>query len=69
VNALLQALADAIPGGLCRCVKCCCSPGLGHHSPQYAAYEAEMRALERYEDARATGLSDYEAREEGWPSR
>ncbi|MET0271893.1 MAG: hypothetical protein ABW360_02780 [Phenylobacterium sp.] len=66
MTPLLQALADAIPGGLCRCVSCC-PPGLGHHSPQYAAYEAEMRSLERYEDAKETGLSEYEARAEGWP--
>lgn len=64
---LLDALASAIPGGLCRCVKCCCKPGTGHYSPQYAVYEAEMRAVERYEDAKESGLSEYEAREEGWP--
>lgn len=67
MTALLQALAAAIPGGLCRCVPCCCGPGRGHHSLQYAAYEQEADAVERYEDAKARGLSEHEAREEGWP--
>lgn len=31
--------------------------------------EREKRALERYEAALGTGLSDHEAREEGWPTR
>lgn len=30
--------------------------------------DSEAAALERYEAALASGLSDYEAREEGWPS-
>jgi hypothetical protein len=30
---------------------------------------SEAAALERYEAALASGLSDYEAREEGWPTR
>lgn len=68
-HALLQALADAIPGVLCRGVPCQCSPGLGHNTPQYEAFAAEQRAHERYVDALESGLSDYEAREEGWPSR
>lgn len=55
--------------GLCRCLKCCCKPGEGHNHPAWQAYEAELRAQERYEDAKASGLSEHEAREEGWPSR
>jgi hypothetical protein len=34
-----------------------------------ATPDSEAAALERYEAALASGLSDYEAREEGWPSR
>jgi hypothetical protein len=61
---------DAPPdiGFLCRCARCCCPPGRGHHDPRWVAYEAEQRALERHESARESGLSEYEAREEGWPS-
>lgn len=55
-------------GGLCRCVACCCKVGEGHKHPSWRAYEAEARAWERYQDARNSGLSEYEAREEGWPS-
>lgn len=72
--AALNAAADRVVrlapevGGLCRCVACCCRPEVGHNHPAWIAYEAEERALERYRDARASGLSDHEAREEGWPS-
>ena len=58
-----------LPGGLCRCMTCCCKPGEGHNHPAWQVYEREQRALERYQDALASGLSDYEARAEGWPAR
>lgn len=54
---------------LCRCMACCCPPGRGHNSAAYARYEDSLRAYERYRDALASGLSDAEAREEGWPTR
>lgn len=34
----------------------------------WCADEAEEQARQRYHDALESGLSDYEAREEGWPS-
>lgn len=57
-----------VVGLTCRCVPCCCEEGRGHKHPAWIAYEAEERARERYEDALTSGLSDHEAREEGWPS-
>ena len=57
-----------LPAGLCRCTPCCCKPGEGHHTEVWKVYEREQRAYERYQDALASGLSDAEAREEGWPS-
>jgi hypothetical protein len=65
-NSLMDARLREV-GGVCRCARCCCKPGQGHNHPAWIAYEAEERALERYRNALASGLSDYEAREEGWP--
>jgi hypothetical protein len=67
-NSLMDALLRQV-GGVCRCVRCCCKPGQGHNHPAWALYEQEQRAQERYADALASGLSDAEAREEGWPSQ
>lgn len=55
-------------GLICRAVPCCCKPGQGHKHPAWIAYEAKQRARERYDEAKASGLSDYEAREEDWPN-
>lgn len=42
---------------------------MGPHAPQAKNEDAEeAAALERYKAALAAGLSDHEAREEGWPS-
>lgn len=62
---------DAIEaaGPLCRGVPCQCPPGQGHNHWAWIAYETEARAKERYADALRSGLSDHEAREEGWPSQ
>lgn len=43
-----------LPGGLCRCMTCCCKPDEGHNHPAWQVYEREQRAAE--------------ARKEGWSS-
>jgi hypothetical protein len=76
VNDLHDAIAAAQAratltkriGGLCRCLPCCCKDGEGHNHPAWKLYEAEERAHGRYQDALEFGLSDHEAREEGWPT-
>lgn len=67
-NSLMNELLRKV-GGLCRCTPCCCKSGQGHNHPAWAYYEAEQRAWDRYKDALESGLSDFEAREEGWPSQ
>lgn len=40
-----EPIPDPIPLlGYCRCLPCCCSPGEGHKSPEYLAWEARQRA-------------------------
>lgn len=49
----MPADPDPIPQlRYCRCLPCCCSPGEGHKSPEYLAWEARRHLRDDAEPGR-----------------